>query len=91
MILHNDVGVGLKDRDNLLRGGHRFPMEDPPLGLIDHHAGKLAIGLQLFSDLLCQEYLSGICGRVSGKERHCPLRIGKALTGNVQKIETVPL
>ena len=41
MILHDDIGVRFKQGDNLLRGGHRFPMEDPPLGLIDHPSSSL--------------------------------------------------
>jgi hypothetical protein len=89
MILHDDVGVGFKQGDDLLRGGHRFPMEDPPLGLIDHPMGELSIDLQGVSHLLSHRHLSGIFGEVSREESYCPLRIPEALAGDVQNIEVV--
>jgi len=89
MILHNDVGVRFKEGDDLLGGGHRFPVDHPPLGLIDHPAGELGIGLERFSHLLCQEYLNRIRGEVAFEESLRPLGIGKSLPGDGEQIEVV--
>jgi len=68
MVLHNDVGMEFKQGDNLLRGGHRFPVQDPPLGLIDRPMGELTIGVQGVRHPLSQEYLSGIGGQIPIEE-----------------------
>ena len=98
--LFDDVGVLLKQGENLLAGRNLLPVQDTPLGLIDDPRHQVPVMAQFFGDdqagqvrepiRLLQRHLGVMRGLASDLQQ-IPIRSQTTLTAVVADVQTASL